>query len=63
MARGRSHKPTLKAKEALPVRLLFIWTEELEYSLIAIQREYIDSGKLADNVFKKTDYTVIVEQL
>jgi hypothetical protein len=39
------------------------WSDELETALINIIRCYINRGKLADNVFKKQDYMVIVIEL
>jgi hypothetical protein len=39
------------------------WSDKLETALIDIMRRYIDRGKLADNVFKKQDYTAIVIEL
>jgi hypothetical protein len=40
-----------------------LWLDKLKTALINILRRYIKGGKLADNVFKKPDYTAIVVEL
>ena len=40
-----------------------LWPDELETALIDIIRRYIEGGKLADNVFKKSDHTAIALEL
>jgi hypothetical protein len=64
MARGstaprRTAPPPVEALSSFQMS----WPEELESALIEIMRSYIKSGKLADNVFKKTDHTAIALEL
>jgi hypothetical protein len=46
-----------------PTSFSMIWPDELETALIEIMRRYIEGGKLADNVFKKTDFVSMAVEL
>ena len=46
-----------------PASFSMIWPDELETTLIKIMWRYIEGRKLADNVFKKLDFALIVIEL
>ena len=63
MVRTRKSTKAVAPVVVEPTSFSMLWPDELKTALIDILRRYIKGGKLADNVFKKPDYTAIVVEL